>query len=48
VIVLLSVIPIFIEVARGFVAKRQAAKYGTDVVEEFIEEHEPEEERKTP
>jgi membrane-associated protein len=47
-IVLVSVIPIFIEVARGFVAKRQAEKYGTDVVEEFIEEHEPEEERKTP
>ena len=47
-IVLLSVIPIFIEVVRGFVAKRQADKYGTDVVEEFIEEHEPEDERKTP
>jgi membrane-associated protein len=47
-IVLVSVIPIFIEVARGFVAKHQAEKYGTDVVEEFIEEHEPEEERKTP
>jgi membrane-associated protein len=47
-IVLLSVIPIFIEVVRGFVAKRQADKYGTDVVEEFIEEHEPEEDRKTP
>lgn len=48
VIVLVSVIPIGIEVARGFIAKRQADKYGTDVVEEFIEEHEPEEERKTP
>jgi membrane-associated protein len=48
VIVLVSVIPIFIEVARGFVAKRQSEKYGTDIVEEFIEEHEPEEERKTP
>jgi membrane-associated protein len=48
VIVLVSVIPIGIEVARGFIAKRQAEKYGTDVVEEFIEEHEPEEDRKTP
>ena len=48
VIVLLSVIPIGIEVIRGFVAKSQAAKYGTDIVEEFIEEHAPEEERKTP
>ena len=48
VIVLLSVIPIGIEVIRGFVAKSQAEKYGTDIVEEFIEEHEPEEERKTP
>ncbi|MGO4191017.1 VTT domain-containing protein [Arthrobacter sp. YAF17] len=48
IIVLVSVIPIGIEVARGFIAKRQAEKYGTDVVEEFIEEHEPEEERKTP
>ena len=48
VIVLVSVIPIGVEVARGFIAKRQAEKYGTDVVEEFIEEHEPEEERKTP
>jgi membrane-associated protein len=47
-IVLVSVVPIFIEVVRGFIAKRQAEKYGTDVVEEFIEEHEPEEERKTP
>lgn len=47
-IVLVSVIPIAIEVIRGFIAKRQAAKYGTDVVEEFIEEHEPEEERRTP
>jgi len=47
-IVLVSVIPIFIEVVRGFTAKRQADKYGTDVVEEFIEEHEPEEDRKTP
>jgi membrane-associated protein len=48
IIVLVSVIPIGIEVARGFIAKRQAEKYGTDVFEEFIEEHEPEEERKTP
>jgi membrane-associated protein len=47
-IVLVSVIPIFIEVVRGFIAKRQAEKYGTDVVEEFIEEHEPEDERKSP
>ena len=47
-IVLVSVIPIFIEVVRGFIAKRQAEKYGTDVIEEFIEEHEPQEERKTP
>lgn len=47
-IVLVSVIPIAIEVVRGAIAKRQAEKYGTDVVEEFIEEHEPEEERKTP
>jgi len=48
VIVLLSVIPIGIEVVRGLIAKRQAEKYGTDVVGEFIEEHEPEDERKTP
>jgi membrane-associated protein len=47
-IVLVSVIPIAIEVIRGAIAKRQAEKYGTDVVEEFIEEHEPEEDRKTP
>ncbi|MGY2745871.1 membrane-associated protein [Arthrobacter sp. UYCu723] len=47
-IVLVSVIPIGIEVIRGFIAKRQAEKYGTDPVEGFIEEHEPEEERKTP
>ncbi|MGP0222916.1 MULTISPECIES: VTT domain-containing protein [unclassified Paenarthrobacter] len=40
VIVLVSVIPIFIEVGRGFVAKRKAALEGTDPVEEFIEEHE--------
>ncbi|MEC5178874.1 VTT domain-containing protein [Arthrobacter sp. CG_A4] len=48
IIVLVSVIPIGVEVIRGFVAKSQAEKYGTDIFEEFIEEHEPEEERKTP
>ena len=48
VIVLVSVIPIGIEVLRGIIAKRQAEKYGSDIVEEFIEEHEPEEERKSP
>ena len=47
-IVLVSVIPIAIEVIRGVIAKRQSQEYGTDVVEEFIEEHEPEEERRTP
>jgi membrane-associated protein len=47
-IVLVSVIPIAIEVIRGRIAKRQSVKYGTDVVDEFIEEHEPEEERRTP
>lgn len=47
-IVLISVIPIGVEVVRGRIAKRQAEKYGTDVVDEFIEEHEPEEERRTP
>ena len=47
IIVLVSVIPIGIEVLRGLSAKRQAAHFGTDAVEEFIEEHEPEEERKT-
>ncbi|MFC8038524.1 DedA family protein [Paenarthrobacter sp. NPDC057355] len=40
VIVLISVIPIMVEVARGFMAKRKAAALGTDPVEEFIEEHE--------
>jgi membrane-associated protein len=39
VIVLISVIPVIIEVTRGFVAKRKAAAEGTDPVEEFIEEH---------
>lgn len=39
VIVLISVIPVGIEVLRGFVAKRKAAASGTDPVEEFIEEH---------
>ncbi len=48
IIVAVSVIPIGIEVIRGVIAKRQAEKYGTDVVDEFIEEHEPEEERQTP
>ncbi len=48
VIVLVSVIPIAIEVIKGSIAKRQSQKYGTEVVEEFIEEHEPEEERRTP
>ncbi|WP_459386018.1 VTT domain-containing protein [Arthrobacter humicola] len=47
-IVLVSVIPIAIEVIRGAIARRQAEKHGTDVVDEFIEEHEPEEERRTP
>jgi membrane-associated protein len=46
-IVLVSVVPIGIEVIRGFIAKRQAAHFGTDAVDEFIDEHEPEEERKT-
>ncbi|BCW63620.1 hypothetical protein StoSoilB22_25930 [Arthrobacter sp. StoSoilB22] len=40
VIVLISVIPIFIEIGRGFMAKRRAAAEGTDPVEEFIDEHE--------
>ena len=48
VIVLVSVIPVAIEVLRGTIAKRQAGKYGTDAVDEFIEEHKPEEERRTP
>src|SRR6478672_11119110 len=48
VIVLLSVIPIGIELVRGFIARRQAEAYGTDTVDEFIEEHEPEAEQKTP
>lgn len=47
-IVLVSVIPIAIEVIRGVIAKRQSEEYGTDVVDEFIEEHEPEEDRRTP
>ncbi len=47
-IVLVSVIPIAIEVIRGVIAKRQSEEHGTDVMEEFIEEHEPEEERRTP
>lgn len=40
VIVLISVIPIIIEVTRGVVAKRKAATEGSNPVEEFIEEHE--------
>lgn len=47
VIVLVSVIPIGIEVFRGFAAKRKAAASGTDPVDEFIEEHNPEAERKS-
>jgi membrane-associated protein len=47
IIVLASVIPIGIEVLRGLSYKRQAANFGTDAVDEFIEEHEPEDERKT-
>jgi membrane-associated protein len=47
IIVLLSVIPIGVEVLRGISAKRQAADYGTDAVDEYIEEHAPENERKT-
>ena len=47
IIVLLSVIPIGIEVLRGISAKRQAVDYDTDAVGEFIEEHAPENERKT-
>jgi membrane-associated protein len=40
VIVLLSVIPVAVEVLRGFLAKRNVADLGTDPAEEFIEEHE--------
>ena len=46
-IVLVSVLPIIIEFVRGLSAKKQSEHFGTDVVEEFIEEHEPVEERKT-
>lgn len=46
-IVLVSVIPIGIEVLRGLIAKRQSKDSGTDAVDEFIEEHEPKRERKT-
>ena len=46
-IVLISVIPIGVEVLKGLSAKRQAARFGTDPVDEFIEEHAPHEERKT-
>jgi membrane-associated protein len=45
IIVLLSVIPIGIEVLRGVIARRQAKSLGTDAVEEFLEEHEPKHER---
>jgi membrane-associated protein len=41
------VIPVGIEIIRGMAAKREATAFGTDPVEEFIEEHEPETERKT-
>ena len=47
VIVLVSVLPIAIEFLRGRSARRQAEAFGTDPVDEFIEEHEPVEERKT-
>jgi len=47
-IVLVSVVPIGIELLRGMSARRQAQDYGTDTVDEFIEEHEPEAEQKTP
>jgi membrane-associated protein len=47
VIVLISVIPIGIEILRGMSAKRQSARLSTDPVDEFIEEHEPQQERKT-
>ncbi|WP_427130619.1 VTT domain-containing protein [Pseudarthrobacter sp. S9] len=47
-IVLVSVIPIAIEVLRGFIARRQSARLVTDPVDEFIEEHEPQQERKKP
>ncbi len=39
VIVLVSVIPVGIEVLRGFLAKRKPAAGGTDPVEEFIDGH---------
>ncbi|MFJ4027681.1 DedA family protein [Paenarthrobacter sp. NPDC089989] len=42
VIVLISVVPVGIEVLRGMAAKRKAAAQGTDPVEEFIVEHETE------
>jgi membrane-associated protein len=46
-IVLVSVIPIGIEVLRSFIARRQSEDFGTDTVDEFIEEHEAKKERKT-
>lgn len=39
VIVLLSVIPVAVEVIRSFLAKRKTADIGPDPVEELIEEH---------
>jgi membrane-associated protein len=47
IIVLISVIPIGIEVLKGLSAKRQSASYGTEPVDEFLEEHAPKHERKT-
>src|SRR6476620_10550816 len=48
VIVMLSVVAVSIKKKHGMSAKRQAQAYGTDTVDEFIEEHEPEAEQKTP
>lgn len=42
VIVLISVIPVGVEVTRGIVAKRQSEAAGTAPTAEFIEEQEPE------
>lgn len=47
-IVLISVLPVAIEVLRGMSAKRQAKTYGTEPVDEFIEEHLPSDQHKTP
>lgn len=46
-IVLVSVIPIGIEILRGISARRQAAALGTNAVDQFIEKHESEAERKS-